>query len=174
MLRVLVPCALAGLLAVGAHAENEAPSDTARNVIEHQLSAFQRDDATEAYSYASFKDRVLVTRDFCLAALRHTADHAKEVRTLLEDARNKTVAAGTKGEGDLVPIRSKPQAFPGKVTILGFVERPADGRSVARHRRRRAAPLAKGPRRVDPRARRDDRVAVDAAGRASPRRRPLE
>ncbi len=87
---------------------------------------------TEAYSYASFKDRVLVTRDFCLGALHYTADHANEIRTLLEDARRTTVIAGRRdGEGDLVAIRSRAQAFPGKTTILGFVERSVDGRNVA-------------------------------------------
>ena len=78
---------------------------------------------TEAYSYAPFKDRVLVTRDFCLAALRFTADHRDEVRTLLDYARRRY--------GSLVAIRSKPRAFPGKTTVLGFVERQEDGRNVA-------------------------------------------
>ena len=83
---------------------------------------------TEAYSYASFKDRVLVTRDFCLEALRFTADHRDEVRKLLDDARSRTVAA----VGDLVAIRSRPRAFPGKTTVLGFVEkRQENGRNVA-------------------------------------------
>ena len=87
---------------------------------------------TEAYSYAPFKDRVLVTRDFCLAALRFTADHRDEVRTLLDDARRRTVTAGLAvGMGSLVAIRSKPRAFPGKTTILGFVERQEDGRRIA-------------------------------------------
>lgn len=82
---------------------------------------------TEAYSYASFKDRVLVTRDFCLAALRFAAEHADEVRKLLGDARRAT----TEARGDLVAVRSKARAFPGKTTVLGFVEHPKDGRSVA-------------------------------------------
>ena len=81
---------------------------------------------TEAYSYAPFKDRVLVTRDFCLAALQFTADHRDEVRNLLDDARRQTGMIG-----GLVAIRSKPRAFPGKSTVLGFVERQEGGRSVA-------------------------------------------
>jgi hypothetical protein len=85
---------------------------------------------TEAYSYAPFKDRVLVTRDFCLAALQFTADHRDEVRTLLEDARRQTVNAGF-AKHDLVAIRSKARAFPGKTTVLGFVERQENGRRVA-------------------------------------------
>ena len=87
---------------------------------------------SEAYSYAPFKDRVLATRDFCRAALQFTADHRGEIRTLLADARRKTVLEGRKlGVGDLVAIRSKPRAFPGKTTVLGFVERLENGRRVA-------------------------------------------
>jgi hypothetical protein len=78
---------------------------------------------SEAYSYASFKDRVLSTRDFCLAALQFTADHADEIRTLLDDARAQTTAKGlTPQPTDLVAIRTKAQAFPGKTRLLGFVE----------------------------------------------------
>ena len=62
MLRVLIPCALAGLIAAGAsRAENVAISDPARTVIEHQLDAFQHDDAQEAYSYASPEIQALFT-----------------------------------------------------------------------------------------------------------------
>jgi dipeptidyl-peptidase-4 len=82
---------------------------------------------SEAYSYASFKDRVLVTRDFCLASLQFVADHRDEVRKLLDDARSRTSRAA----GDPVAIRSKAQAFPGKTTVLGFVERRENGRNVA-------------------------------------------
>jgi hypothetical protein len=78
---------------------------------------------TEAYSYASFKDRVLCTRDFCLAALEFTAAHHDEIRALLDDAQRKPT--------NLVPIRTRPQAFPGKTTVLGFVEKPENGRNVA-------------------------------------------
>jgi dipeptidyl-peptidase 4 len=87
---------------------------------------------TEAYSYASFKDRVLVTRAYCLAALQFTADHSVEVRDLLDDARRTTMIAGRRnGAGDMVAIRSKARAFPGKTSVLGFVERLENGRNVA-------------------------------------------
>ena len=36
---------------------------------------------TEAYSYAPFKDRVLVTRDFCRALLEFAGAHRDEPRT---------------------------------------------------------------------------------------------
>ena len=82
---------------------------------------------TEAYSYASFKDRVLVTRDYCLAALRFVDGHRDEVRDLLDEARRKTIGA----TGDLVAIRSKARALPAKATVLGFVERREGNRNVA-------------------------------------------
>ena len=84
---------------------------------------------TEAYSYAPFKDRVLVTRDFCLALLEFTAEHRDEIRTLLDDVRRQTIAAGLE-PADRVAIRAKARAFPGKTTILGFVERMEDGRKA--------------------------------------------
>ena len=82
---------------------------------------------TEAYSYASFKDRVLVTRDYCRAALQFAADHPGEIRTLLGDA-DRDSARGGAGP---VAIRSRVRALPEKATVLGFVERPEGGRSVA-------------------------------------------
>ena len=88
---------------------------------------------SEAYSYAPFKDRVLATRDFCLALLEFADEHRDEVRALLDDARRKTVAAGLE-PGDRVAIRSKARAFPGKVDVLGFVEREENGRKVATDR----------------------------------------
>jgi hypothetical protein len=87
---------------------------------------------SEAYSYASFKDRVLSTRDFCLSALEFTADHRDEIRKLLDDAQRETTAKGvTPKPTDLVAIRTKAQAFPGKTMVLGFVEKPENGRNTA-------------------------------------------
>ncbi len=85
---------------------------------------------SEAYSYAPFKDRVFATRDFCLALLEFVAEHREEVRALLDDARRRSVAAGL-DPTDRVAIRSKARAFPGKVAVLGFVEREENGRKVA-------------------------------------------
>jgi hypothetical protein len=85
---------------------------------------------TEAYSYAPFKDRVIVTRDFCLAALRFVDAHRDEVRALVDGARARTVAAGLACD-DLVAIRSKARALPEKVVIPGFVERTEGRRQVA-------------------------------------------
>jgi hypothetical protein len=85
---------------------------------------------TEAYSYAPFKDRVLVTRDFCRALLEFADAHRDEIRTLLDDARRSTVEAG-RNPSDRVAIRTKARALPEKATVLGFVERVENGRNVA-------------------------------------------
>jgi len=82
---------------------------------------------TEAYSYAPFKDRVLVTRDFCRTSLQYVADHRDEVKKLLDDARTRSRVA----LGDPVAIRSKARAMPGKTTVLGFVEKRENGRNIA-------------------------------------------
>jgi hypothetical protein len=87
---------------------------------------------SEAYSYASFKDRVLSTRDFCLVALEFAAEHREEIRKLLDDARSETTARGLSPKPtDKVAIRTRAQAFPGKSKVLGFVEKPENGRNVA-------------------------------------------
>ncbi len=87
---------------------------------------------TEAYSYASFKDRVLSTRDFCRAALDFATDHHAEIGVLLDQARAETIAKGTRPKpDDLVAIRTTAQAFPDQTTVLGFVEIPVNGRNFA-------------------------------------------
>jgi len=87
---------------------------------------------SEAYSYAPFRTRVQATRDFCLACLEFASDHRDEVRSLLDEARKATVAAGVDpSPDDRVAIRTRARAFPGKATVLGFVERERDGHEVA-------------------------------------------
>ena len=82
---------------------------------------------TEAYSYAPFKDRVLVTRDFCLESLRFVDSHQAEIRALLDAAKRRAMGP----PGDLVAIRSKARALPDKVTVLGFVEQVVNRRNVS-------------------------------------------
>ncbi|WP_435011543.1 M14 family metallopeptidase [Tundrisphaera lichenicola] len=85
---------------------------------------------SEAYSYATYKDRVLATRDFCRAILEFVSSHRDEIRTLLDDARRSTIEAG-RDPSDRVAIRSKARALPEKATVLGFVERREGDRSVS-------------------------------------------
>ena len=87
---------------------------------------------TEAYSHAPFDFRVFATRDYCRAALEFASSHRDAIRALLGSARRDAITAGLDPRGDdHVAIRSRPRALPGKVDVLGFVERAEGGRSVA-------------------------------------------
>lgn len=79
---------------------------------------------SEAYSYSPYDVRVWATRDFCRTLCEFAADHRAAIRALLDEVRRANPAPR-------VAIRSEPRALPGKVPILGFVERPENGRSVA-------------------------------------------
>ena len=87
---------------------------------------------TEAYSYAPFKTRVGATRDYCRSCLEFAADRRDAIRATLKEAREATVEAGRDPRpDDLVPIRTRAGAWPGKRPVLGFVERSEGGRQVA-------------------------------------------
>ena len=87
---------------------------------------------SEAYSYASFKDRITATRDFCLASLEFADDRRNAIRKVLGEARQATIAAGLDPKAtDVASIRSKAAAFPGKEVVFGFVEKVEDGKTVA-------------------------------------------
>lgn len=83
---------------------------------------------SEAYSYATFEQRVVATLDFCRAILRDTADNADEVRALL-DAADELASTGSTHE-EPTPIRTAPQPLSEPATALGFVEIEQDGRTV--------------------------------------------
>ena len=87
---------------------------------------------TEAYSYAPYKDRILATRDFVRGLLDYSATHKEEIKSALESAKRKTIAAGLDPRADdLVPIRSAARPFASKVSVAGFVEEIRDGKRVA-------------------------------------------
>jgi dipeptidyl-peptidase 4 len=74
---------------------------------------------SEAYSYATYRDRVLGTKAFCEAVLAHAAQNAKAIRELcrLADAC----------VPDRLPLRVEARPFPGTVVAKGFEEYDADG-----------------------------------------------
>ncbi len=89
---------------------------------------------SEGYSYASYKDRVLGTRDFVRACLDDVAAHKDEVTKLLREADAAASAGGGSEEGGTpakIALRSRAVAAPQKVTIAGFVEEQRDGKTVS-------------------------------------------
>ncbi len=87
---------------------------------------------SESYSYASYRDRILATRDFVHSILDYSAAHKDRLRTLLAEAREATSRAGREPKAtDQVAIRSKLVPLDRPVTILGFVEEEKNGRRVA-------------------------------------------
>ncbi|MFG0258787.1 MAG: DPP IV N-terminal domain-containing protein, partial [Phycisphaerales bacterium JB041] len=84
---------------------------------------------SEAYSYATFEERVIATRDFCRAVLEDVAAHRDEAAALFEAADKR--AANGSSRTDPTPIRTTPVALPQPATAKGFVEIEQDGRMVA-------------------------------------------
>ncbi len=75
---------------------------------------------SESYTYAPFKDRVLVGRAYAGGIFRYAAAHADEVRTRLAQADKPR---------DRIPVRTKATSV-GERTVLGFVEEMKDGKRV--------------------------------------------
>lgn len=82
---------------------------------------------SEAYSYAPYKDRVLRTYDFVHAALAWCDQNHDELSRLCDGADARAKASPR----DMVAIRTRTVACPGKVTVLGFEEEIKNGRSVS-------------------------------------------
>lgn len=77
----------------------------------------------EAYSYASYKDRVLVTLEFTRDLLAFAAERADDIRLLNERAERDTVERGRRlDDRDVIPIRSRIAAFEKPVTLLTYEE----------------------------------------------------
>jgi hypothetical protein len=86
---------------------------------------------SEAYAYASYKDRIFATRDFVKECLAFAAEHKGDVIRLLDEARRTTIARGDGAEhSEKVAIRSHPKALPEPGMILGFGETERNGRRV--------------------------------------------
>jgi dipeptidyl aminopeptidase/acylaminoacyl peptidase len=92
---------------------------------------------SEGYSYAPYRERVLGTRDFVRGCLEFAAANRAKIRALLAEADRAAVEAGRSPRGDdLVALRSRPAAAPGRATVLGYEEERRDGRLVATDRER--------------------------------------
>ncbi len=85
---------------------------------------------SEAYSYATFEDRVKSTLAFLRSTLDRTRTHAAEMIALHEAARADVVERGrTLQPDDVVGIRFAPKASPRPARLKGYVMTPgANGR----------------------------------------------
>ncbi len=86
---------------------------------------------TEAYSYATYEQRVKAQAAFVAECLAWAGEKKDEIKSLIARADEAAVSAGRDpGESDTVAIRSRQQAFDAKVTVLGYVERMEGQRRV--------------------------------------------
>jgi len=76
---------------------------------------------SESYSYASFKDRMLVGKAYARGIFYYAADHADEVRKLVVNADKPR---------ERIAVRTKDVSL-GECTVLGFVEEEKAGKRVA-------------------------------------------
>ncbi len=87
---------------------------------------------SESYSYATYRDRILATRDFVRSILQYAAENKDRIGMLLTEARKATVRAGKAPiAADQVPLQLKAVPQGGPVNFLGFVEEEKAGRYVA-------------------------------------------
>ena len=94
---------------------------------------------SEAYTYASYKDRVLCTRDFVEELLRYASENPAQIKELIRSIRKKAIKAGMMPRADdRVALRTKQVRSPKDLVIPGWVERVSEGSNG-----RRALPTEK-------------------------------
>lgn len=84
---------------------------------------------SEAYSYATFKERVWATYHFCSEILQFAATNRERVKQSVRDA--KAWGRGTAPGSDTIILRTKPVAGKDKVVVKGWVEEQRNGRTIA-------------------------------------------
>lgn len=80
---------------------------------------------SESYSYASYKDRVLASRDFVHVILDYAAAHRAELLKIFQEVAERQL----KGDHQ-VALRAKIVPLPGRYTVLGFTEKEEGGKKV--------------------------------------------
>lgn len=92
---------------------------------------------SESYAYASYKDRVGASRDFCRAIVEHEADRLtlladSPAGTAPEAAAAATAAAAAAKSAPIgaLALRARPAPIDGTFVIPGYVEEIKDGRNV--------------------------------------------
>lgn len=88
---------------------------------------------SEAYSYASFKDRVLCTKAFVEACMTVAAERGEEIMRLHDETRQAVIEAGTNPQPhDLIALHHRIAAESRPATIHGFeMTNPERGRPQA-------------------------------------------
>lgn len=81
---------------------------------------------SEAYAYATFKDRVLGTLEFCRAILQESAEHAGAIRETIAAADS----YNRQGRADTIALRTRAIPFDRTFTALGYVEYDDAGNKI--------------------------------------------
>ncbi len=83
---------------------------------------------SEAYSYASYKDRVLGTLEFVRHCFTYVADNRDRVRQIREAAKQRSIDLGSEPAADnKVALRREPKLMDEPIEILGFENRRSRG-----------------------------------------------
>ncbi len=90
---------------------------------------------TEAYKYASYKDRVLCTKEFCRHLLTYASEHEGDIRRLIEEVRQRAVSLGERpAQENVVSIRARVARIPKDLVLDGWVEKVPVGADPKRTR----------------------------------------
>ncbi|MHC5065939.1 MAG: M14 family metallopeptidase, partial [Planctomycetota bacterium] len=74
---------------------------------------------SEAYSYAEYEDRVMATLAFVRHSFQWVSDHAEQVRSTIQAAKDRTVALGQDPQADdMLPLRRQRKYSDAKINIL--------------------------------------------------------
>lgn len=80
---------------------------------------------SESYSYASYKDRVIASKDFVHVILDYAAAHKDELLKTLQEAAQRQLQADQD-----VCLRAKIVPMTGRFTVLGFEDKEENGKRV--------------------------------------------
>jgi len=76
---------------------------------------------SEAYSYATYQDRVIASREFVRHCFQFVAVHKDDVRRIRDEAKRRTVELGNQPvEGNLVALRRESRLSDKPIEILGY------------------------------------------------------
>lgn len=89
---------------------------------------------SEAYSYASYKDRVMGTLAFVRHSFEWVSEHADEVRTTIAAAKKRTIDLGNNpGPDNLVALRHELKLSTKPVTVLGYAPGGGPKKEIREH-----------------------------------------